>query len=117
MKISKSKLEKIILEELKNVLNESDLSNIGQEALKNGDLESLGVSFDANHQLLRDLGVVTPALDKACGDLKKLGALGAKMSGAGMGGTSFGLFKTQAEAIMAAQTLEKQGYQVWQVNI
>ena len=92
-------------------------TQLGREALKNGNLEQLGVSFDVNHQLLRDLGVVTPALDKACSDLKDLGALGAKMSGAGRGGTSFGLFKTQAEAIRAAQILEKQGCQVWQVNI
>lgn len=33
MKISKHELKKIILEELKNVLNESDLSNIGQDVL------------------------------------------------------------------------------------
>ena len=92
-------------------------TQLGLVALQSGDLISLGSTLDVNHKLLRELEVVTPALDQACVNLKNLGALGAKMSGAGMGGTSFGLFVSQAEALKATQALKSQGCQAWQVSI
>ena len=92
-------------------------TQVGQQALQDGDLNKLGLCFDLNHKFLRDLGVVTPALDQACIQLRKLGALGAKMSGAGMGGTSFGLFQTQEQALAASLSLQEQNQPTWQVSI
>ncbi len=59
----------------------------GSEALKLGDLIELGHCLDENHTALQALGVSSPDLDRLVGAARTAGALGAKLSGAGMGGT------------------------------
>jgi mevalonate kinase len=68
-----------------------DLSRGGAEALVRGDLADLGVRFDAAHGLLVALGVSCPELDGAVAALRRAGALGAKLTGAGGGGAAIGL--------------------------
>lgn len=55
------------------------------------DLPELGRRLDENHHLLQAIGVSTPALDDACRALRRAGAYGAKLAGAGGGGVAFGL--------------------------
>src|SRR5262249_27817135 len=66
----------------------------GTEALEAGDLESLGDAMNVNHGLLAAAGVSSPALDTAVDALRRAGALGAKLTGAGGdGGAVVALFR------------------------
>ena len=66
----------------------------GTEALEAGDLESLGDAMNVNHGLLAAAGVSSPALDSAVDTLRRAGALGAKLTGAGGdGGAVVALFR------------------------
>lgn len=66
----------------------------GTAALEAGDLESLGDAMNVNHGLLAAAGVSSPALDTAADTLRRAGALGAKLTGAGGdGGAVVALFR------------------------
>jgi mevalonate kinase len=66
----------------------------GTAALEAGDLESLGDAMNVNHGLLAAAGVSSPALDTAVDVLRRAGALGAKLTGAGGdGGAVVALFR------------------------
>jgi len=81
----------------------------GTAALEDGDLESLGDAMNVNHGLLAAAGVSSPALDTAVDALRRAGALGAKLTGAGGdGGAVVGLFRKPP----AAGTLEQAGLAV-----
>ena len=81
----------------------------GTEALEAGDLESLGDAMNVNHGLLAAAGVSSPALDTAVDTLRRAGALGAKLTGAGGdGGAVVALFRK----LPASGTLEKSGLAV-----
>jgi mevalonate kinase len=58
----------------------------GLSALARRDWDTLGRAVDENHALLARLGVVTPAQEALRERARDLGALGAKISGAGGGG-------------------------------
>lgn len=69
---------------------------IVEEAKKNllrKELETLGELINMNHGLLSSIGVSILETEKAVYSLRKAGALGAKISGAGRGGIVYGLFK------------------------
>jgi len=63
-----------------------ELTNTAYEALLHGTPENLGPLMNRNQELLEKLGVSTPELDKLVKPALGSGALGAKLSGAGMGG-------------------------------
>jgi len=56
------------------------------EALKKGDLESVGDLMNVNHGLLSAVGVSHEALERLVYAARKSGALGAKLTGGGGGG-------------------------------
>lgn len=56
------------------------------KALKRGDVESLGELMNINHGLLVSLGVAIPETETIVHESLRHGALGAKITGAGMGG-------------------------------
>ena len=81
------------------------LAREGRRFFEAGELEELGVRFDAAHALLRQLGVSCAELEEAVGALKRAGALGAKLTGAGGGGAAIGLARHESHAReMAART-------------
>lgn len=55
-------------------------------ALIGSDWEALGLAMRENQQLLVEVGVSTPALDRLVSAAEAGGALGAKLTGAGLGG-------------------------------
>ena len=82
-----------------------DLAREGREQFERGDHGRLGASFDAAHSALRELGVSCAELEEAVGALRRAGALGAKLTGAGGGGAAIGLARDESHARgMAAQT-------------
>jgi mevalonate kinase len=68
-----------------------NLTDSGTTSLLNGDLAALGKAMDRAQNLLGGLGVSTPLLDALCDVSRKLGAYGAKLTGAGGGGAVIAL--------------------------
>jgi mevalonate kinase len=82
-----------------------DLAREGRNLFERGDLPRLGAAFDDAHALLRDLGVSCAPLEETVTALRRAGALGAKLTGAGGGGAAIGLARDEAHAErIAAQT-------------
>ncbi len=82
-----------------------DLAREGRRSFERGELGPLGARFDAAHALLRELGVSCAELEEAVAALRRAGALGAKLTGAGGGGAAIGLARDEAHARqMAART-------------
>lgn len=63
----------------------------GIAALQAGDLAALGRAMNDNHALLAALGVSTPTLDGLVHAAREAGALGAKLTGGGLGGAVIAL--------------------------
>jgi mevalonate kinase len=69
------------------------VATAGRTAIEQGDLERVGDLMDENHALLQELGVSCPELDRLIATARQGGALGAKLSGAGRGGTMIALVR------------------------
>ena len=79
------------------------LTDSGTASLLRGDLPALGSNMNRAHELLGELGVSTPLLDALCDVARKLGAHGAKLTGAGGGGSVIAIAPKDKEAdILAA---------------
>ncbi len=77
------------------------------DALKENDLETLGVMMNMNHALLYGVGVSDESLEWLTNAARKAGALGAKLTGAGGGGCMIALAREEkleqvSEAIQRA---------------
>jgi len=76
------------------------LSLEGAKAVEAGDLEALGDAMNVNQGLLAALGLSSPPLEEMVYRLRGLGALGAKLTGAGGdGGAVVGLFVDPEPAV------------------
>jgi mevalonate kinase len=76
------------------------LAREGARAVEDGDFDALGDAMNLNHGLLSALGLSSQALDGVAHRLRKLGALGAKLTGAGgEGGAVIGLFLEPERAV------------------
>jgi mevalonate kinase len=79
------------------------LTDTGTASLLKGDLAALGNDMSRAHEILGALGVSTPLLDALCEVARKLGAYGAKLTGAGGGGSVIAIAPKDKEAdILAA---------------
>ncbi len=78
------------------------LVRTAQSALLNGTEATLGTLMDENHQLLREIGVSTLPLDRACEIAHAAGALGAKLTGSGGGGCVVALCESTTEPVLKA---------------
>lgn len=82
----------------------TSIGEISENALKQieaGSPLELGSLMDQNHDLLVELGVSTSELDHLIQTAKNSGALGAKLSGGGLGGHIIALIEDQANQIAA----------------
>lgn len=73
----------------------------GVAALRAGDLAALGAAFDENHGVLSAMGVSSPVVDELITVARGAGALGAKLTGGGAGGSILAL-TASAEPIVDA---------------
>ncbi|WP_298817269.1 mevalonate kinase [Chloroflexus sp.] len=81
----------------------AELVRQARVALAEGNALKLGPLLDANHELLREIGVSSPELDRLTAAARAVGALGAKLAGAGWGGVMLALtVPEQAESVAAA---------------
>ncbi|WP_224250233.1 mevalonate kinase [Hyalangium gracile] len=76
------------------------LAQEGAKAVEAGDLEALGDAMNVNQGLLAALGLSSPPLEEMVYRLRAMGALGAKLTGAGGdGGAVIGLFLEPEPAV------------------
>ena len=85
------------------------LSRAGAEALRAGNWEELGAAMNLCHGLLNAIGVSTPRLEHMVALARKSGAVGAKLTGAGGGGSIVALCPQGLTAVRDA--MEAAGYQ------
>ncbi|MFC3927763.1 mevalonate kinase [Streptococcus caprae] len=80
-----------------------------ESALADKDLAMIGLAMNVAHDLLSQLGVSCSEADHLVQSARSAGAVGAKMSGGGLGGCVIALAKTQAEASAIAHKLREEG--------
>ncbi|MCC7117780.1 MAG: mevalonate kinase [Anaerolineales bacterium] len=87
-----------------NIFNEiAQLSLIARRSIESGKPELLGELMNQNHELLQQLTVSSPELDRLVTAAKTAGALGAKLSGGGRGGNMIAFVeKESAESVAQA---------------
>jgi galactokinase len=77
---------------VQHVLGEALRVEQAADALKAGDADTVGRAMDGSYESARDLyEIATPEIDRLIGAMKKAGAKGARLAGAGFGGCCVGL--------------------------
>lgn len=79
----------------------ADLTIRGREALQEGDIKRLGPLLDRNQSCLEQLGVSSDDLETLIDAARDAGAMGAKLSGAGLGGVILALVEPARSADVA----------------
>ena len=85
-----------------------DIADEARQAIETGDVGALGPLMDDNHELLIELGVSSSQLDDLVEVARFSGAMGAKLSGAGLGGNMIALVEDDCVAEVA-EALEDAG--------
>ncbi len=85
------------------------------QALANGQIEALGDSLNMCHGLLNAIGVSHPILENMVQIARDSGALGAKLTGAGGGGSIVAVCDGTGEAVVTA--LRKASFEARVINI
>lgn len=94
------------------------LSDDGVTALATGDGPALGRTMTSAHEHLATLGVSAPALDALVGAAEDAGALGAKLTGSGLGGCALALAPDQESAGNLAAAMTAVGAtRVWTTSL
>jgi len=75
-------------------------------ALEKGDSAKAGALMKKNHSLLQQMGVSCDKLDKLVAAAEKAGAIGAKMTGGGMGGYMFALVRPEDQDRVADELMK-----------
>ena len=87
----------------------ANLTETVQRALGEGDTAALGEALNDAHTVLRALEVSSPTLDHLVMTARSAGAVGAKMTGGGMGGCVISLAPSEAHAKHIARSLRDAG--------
>ena len=87
------------------------------DAIHQHDIESLGHCMNQAHDHLSALGVSTPTLDKLVQVARSCGALGAKLTGGGLGGCIIALSRNQHDCDMIVSALKQHTPDVWSHNL
>ena len=95
----------------------ADLVVIGRTALEQGDHHNLGKVMNENHNLLQQLTVSSPLLDKLVTVARNAGSFGAKLSGGGRGGNMIALVSEDRASFVKAQLLEAGAVKVYQTVV
>ena len=93
------------------------LSNGVVKALRDENDNELGSLMNRNHELLRQIGVSTPRLDRLVAKARKAGALGAKLTGAGGGGCIIAVCADKRILSKVARELRRDGGTVYNVSL
>lgn len=99
---------------VRHVVSEIERTAQAAELLKQGDLEGFGAAMCASHASLRDdYEVTVPELDLAVDTAMECGAMGARMTGGGFGGSAIALLDdalVEKTAQAVAEAFAKAGF-------
>jgi mevalonate kinase len=87
----------------------AELTRRARQAIAGGAAAELGQLMCQNQELLVELGVSTPGLDRACQSALQSGALGAKLTGAGGGGCVIALVDPATRPLVS-EAWARQGF-------
>jgi len=90
------------------------LVSAARVAWEQQDLPTLGQLLDANQALLAEIGVSTPRLEALVMAARQAGALGAKLTGSGMGGNIIALVTAEGMPAVADALRAAGAVHVWQ---
>jgi mevalonate kinase len=79
-------------------------------AIEAGDRNAVGQMLDLNQMLLAGLFVSTPEIEQMCGTARASGALGAKLTGAGGGGSVVALVDTPEAGASVLRAWQRDGF-------
>ncbi|WP_217132429.1 mevalonate kinase [Leucobacter chinensis] len=98
----------------------AEAAQLAQDAgtdLAEGNHERLGAKMDRNHEILRELGVSADPLESLVNASKDAGALGAKLTGGGLGGCMVALVGSERDEHTVSNALLSAGAKnVWPVH-
>lgn len=89
-----------------------ELARVAEESVadfEDGNLAAIGAKMNRAHGLLRTIGVSSPELDHLVDTARRAGAMGAKLTGGGIGGCILALAPTLPEAERIAGVLRGAG--------
>ncbi len=93
------------------------LAHDAREALEANDIQKVGDLMDVNHSLLQDIEVSDEDLDMLVETARSAGALGAKMTGGGLGGYMVALTPGEELQEKVAKAIEDKGFRVLRTKI
>src|SRR2546422_3072776 len=94
----------------------SFISELAATRLVNGDMQELGRLLTYSHAVLSTVGASTPTLDKLVDLLLALGCYGAKLTGAGGGGSVFAIPREGSTDALITE-LKSRGDESFQTNV
>ncbi len=94
-----------------------DLSYKAKNAIESADLELMGNLMNENHRLLQNIEVSCKELDLLVDLAIKEGALGAKLTGGGLGGNMVALTPGKELQERVAQAIEKRGFSALRTSV
>ena len=101
----------------RHILGEAQRVNAAESALNEGDLAAFGELMDESHDSLRqDFKCSTAALDKLCAAMRKAGAFGARLTGAGFGGYALAAVPADKVEVVIAAAVAATGGPAFEVT-
>ncbi len=94
-----------------------DLAHEARKALESYDLKAVGKLMNENHKLLQEIEVSCKELDFLVDLAREQGAIGAKMTGGGLGGNMVALTPGEDLQEKVARAMEKKGFEVLRTKI
>lgn len=106
-------------EVVKNLMNRNgELASFVARELSFGSLEAIGNALNESQLILKSFGVSNTHIDRLLKASRNAGALGAKLTGSGMGGCVIALCKTYEDALNIESAMRAAGaVQTWQYNM
>lgn len=99
-------------EKYKEIFNRAEnIAYLAKDALQDEDYKELGKLMNENHKLLQQIEVSTRELDFLAKLSRDQGALGAKLTGGGLGGNMIALTPGRDLQDDVANAIEKEGFQ------
>lgn len=95
----------------------NELAKEARKALESYDLEAVGRYMNRNHELLQSIEVSSKDLDFLVELARNHGALGAKMTGGGLGGYMVALTPGKDVQEKVAKAMEKEGFEALRTKI
>lgn len=102
---------------VRHILDEADRVDAAEQALRDGDGSVLGALLNASHDSLRgNMACSTKALDRLCAAMRKAGAWGARLTGAGFGGYAIAVLPPERVDAVVAAASEATGSPAYEVH-